>query len=108
MLIYLTAPYRHKNISVINTRRIKISEKTTELINDGHIVFSPALFNNVVNNNSSYKLSLKKWHSHNLEIMKLCSKLIVLCLDKWEYSKYIIMEISLAENLNIPIEYMDP
>jgi hypothetical protein len=47
------------------------------------------------------------WGGYNRTMLMLASKVVVLRIDGWATSKGVTAEIALAEELGIPIEYID-
>lgn len=107
ILAYLACPYNHPDPSVKEERHHLVNFEAAQLIADGIFVVSP-----LTHNIPLFKTGLRQgwdlWKSYDFTIIKRCDKLIVLKLNGWELSKGVADEIAYAQELNLPVEYLDP
>lgn len=107
MVAYLACPYTHKDPRVQQKRFRLVSLTSRALLQQGIHVYSP-ITHNVPINNLGFNGDWLKWSAFDHEMLSRCDKLIVLKLDGWEESKGVQAEIKKAQELNLPIEWMEP
>lgn len=107
MLVYLAAPYTHKDPNVIEERMRQFYAVDAHLISQGIFTVSPLLKDPIV---QQYDIpgTWDYWKNYSHALLSVCNKMIVITIDGWEESVGVQAEIEIATNLNIPIEYMSP
>lgn len=101
--IYLAIPY-----SGMAEHSFKTANKVAaELMNLGFIVFSPISHSHPIASQCSVPGDWSYWEKFDTEFLKWCDKVIVVKLKGWEKSKGVAAEISIANDLNKPVEYLD-
>lgn len=106
---YLAIPYSDEDFFVEKHRFIVANKIAAALIMDGRIIFSPISHCHPLRV-YGYGLpgSWKYWKKYAYEFLKSSKKLIVIKLDGWEKSVGVQGEINIANELELPIEYIDP
>lgn len=103
MKIYLALPYTGmENISFIRANR-----KAADLINDGHIVFSPISHSHHISLQCDIPGNWETWINLNRSFIEWCDEVWIYCLEGWAQSKGISREIKIADELGKPVKYID-
>lgn len=105
---YLAIPYTHDNIFVKHFRAEVSNYIASELTKQGRIIFAPI--------SAWHHLAIKYGLPGNFEYWKeldeqfICAskKIIVVMLDGWRESKGINLEMTIAKENGVPIEFLDP
>jgi len=109
MLVYLATPYSHKEPFVRHERFEKVNEVAARLMEDGYAVFSPISHSHPIEQHmTADQQSWEFWERQDVPILKACDQLFVLMLDGWKESVGVRAEIEKANELNLPIFYLDP
>lgn len=103
-LVYLASPYSHNNPAVREMRYEMARIVTSNLIQEGHAVFSPIVYGKPME--KVIGTDYLSWKNLNDTILAVCSSMIVLTLDGWEDSKGIAYELKFAKGRKIPVTYM--
>ena len=106
MKIYLAAPYSHQHSQVRELRFKLINVKAAELINQGHIVFSPISHSHPIAVQESLPLAADFWQTMNESFIDWCDAVYVFMLDSWEKSKGTQSEIEYAKKTGKPVIYI--
>jgi hypothetical protein len=108
-MIYLASPYQHPDPRVRRRRFEAACQAAAKLMLRGEVVFSPIAHSHNIARYLPPK-GLDFWLNHDLPILRICNRLVVLCLSGWESSEGIEREIGEAEAkmYGMPVEYMDP
>lgn len=107
-MIYLGAPYSHKNPEVMLERYYKITEYTADLMKKGYAVFSPITYGKPIADLHDLPHTYEFWLSFDLKMLEACSEFWVLQLDGWEESKGLKAEIEFAKENKITTFYTPP
>jgi len=106
-IIYLASPYSHPEAAVRQYRYEQACKAAAWLMKQGGLVFSPIAHSHPIATNATLPLDWQYWKKFD-EVMLLNAKtLAVLKLDEWEKSTGIKAEIEIAEDLSIPIIYLE-
>ena len=103
---YLACPYMHENPVIVAARVDLATQKAAELMMEGYNVYSPLTHSDPIAPfiPEKHQWDYDFWLSRDLQIIRRCvDELHVLCLDGWEESKGVGMELDEAEKLGIPI-----
>ena len=104
-IAYLACPYQHED-PIIKALRLDIVTEVAALFHSkGQYVFSPLTHNHPLIQKGIAQ-TWDTWRHFDLELLERCDKLLVLSLPGWEISKGVEAEITHANNLNIPIEFL--
>ena len=106
-MIYLASPYSHDDPSVRELRFQAACRATAELINQGHVVFSPIVYGHPLTKHG-VATEWTAWESFARKQIAIADEMLVLCVDGWEDSAGIREEIYLAEISNTPIDSLSP
>lgn len=104
-MIYIAAPYNHKDQSVRADRFNEVNRYCGKLINKGYIIFSPISHSHPIYEEFNCKLKID-WLQYDSYFLRFCSEMHVLKLDNWKKSVGIKFEVDLAKQLQIPIFYI--
>lgn len=94
----------------LRTRRFKKAcRKAAELMQAGHVVFSPIAHSHSIEKEAPGVSGTTGdfWLEQDLKILSKCDKLFVYKMENWEHSRGIAREIAFAEANGIPVEYLD-
>ena len=103
---YIASPYTHLDPEVRKLRYELVLEYTQKLVEQGHVCFSPIVYGHLLVVNTNLPFDFEYWKAFNDTIIGVSTRMIVLTIDGWEESAGIAYEISLAQSLGIPIEYV--
>lgn len=107
-LIYLAVPYSHPDPAVRLARFETVNKHAATMMQNGLHIFSPISHTHPIALAGSLPLGWEFWRAYDRAILQVCSKLVVLCLDGWHESKGVKGEIEIADELGIPVEFIDP
>lgn len=108
IVVYLAAPFSHPDDAVKQQRFDNINKAAHVLFEQGLAVYSPISMCWPIAKAHGMPTDFAWWGWYNRLMISRCDKLIVLKLDGWEESIGVQAEIKIAEELGIPVEYMDP
>lgn len=80
-LVYLATPYSHKDPNIRQSHPITLA--------------------------GGLPLGWEYWEEYDRIILSVCSKVLVFCQNGWEKSTGVAAEIKIANELGIPVEYVD-
>lgn len=106
-LIYFAQPYSHIDPKVMEERFQLGAKKAAELMVQGNIIFSPISMCHPMAVYGKLPGGWDFWEKFDRTFLSCCHKLIVYRLPGWETSKGVTAEIKIAQEMNIPIEYID-
>ena len=72
------------------------------------VVFSPISHSHPIAKDAGIDLMWSGWYEQDVAILRLCQKLYVLMIPGWDTSVGVRNEITLAKDLGMPIEYLNP
>jgi len=106
-LVYLACPYSHPDPAVRFMRAQLASLTAAELMREGSPVFSPLSHSHMMSENGGLPDEWAFWERVDRPILRQCERMIVLKLDGWDKSVGVAAEIKIADELDIPIEYIE-
>ena len=108
MIIYLAGPYTHPEESVRNQRAEALTRIAAELMQDGHIIFSPITHGHSVTQHLPPERACDKafWMSQCIPMLSVCTKLVVVMLPGWVESTGVQHEIDVATQQGMQILYI--
>ena len=106
-IIYLAAPYSHKDKAVMQDRFEWVSAVCAELMKKGYVVFSPITYSHQLSIDHSLPCNWEFWKNIDETFLKVCDGMLVLTLDGWEESVGLKAEVELAIKKAIPIKGID-
>jgi hypothetical protein len=106
-LIYLAAPYSHKNKDVMIERFLRINKVAAKLMAQGNYIFSPISHTHPIAEAGELPRGWEFWKGYDEEMISHCSSLYVLTLEGWQESTGVNAEVELAAVWEIPISFID-
>lgn len=104
-MIYISAPYSHKDKNVVEKRMSAVYEHFATLMLKGHVPVSPLMAHAVVKKHPVPSDSVF-WENYSLKLLSKCDEMLVLMLDGWEESSGVQYEIAYCLNNDIPFDYV--
>lgn len=104
---YMAAPYSSPEPNEVEDRYRACMKKQAELVLAGECVFSPighSHYLEVVTGKQPHEF----WMGLDRPLLRHASKLYVLMLPGWQYSRGVKEEMDIAAACGIPIEYLEP
>jgi len=102
-LIYLACPYTGNEEENFKA----VSKKAAELMNQGMTIFSPIAMAHPMATFGKLPGNWEFWEKFDKDYLSCCHQLIVYRLPGWEKSKGVQAEIKIAQEMGIPIEYIN-
>jgi len=106
-LTYLATPYSHPDSEIREQRFRVVNLVAGKLMDAGHLIYSPISHTHPIAIEYNLPVTWEFWEQQCLAYLKLSERLIVLMQDGWKESVGVAGEIRIAEQLGIPIEYID-
>jgi len=113
-LIYLAVPYSYKDSDPAKVMAVKeerfqaVNKVAAKLMAEGNYIFSPISHTHPIALAGSLPGDWQYWEGYDRCILSSCKKLMVLRLPGWETSTGVTEERKIAEELGIPVEFIDP
>ena len=107
-LVYLAGPYSHPSPTVRQRRFEALNLAAGNLMRSGVLVFSPISHSHPIAEAGELPLGWDFWEQFDRAHLSNCHKVIVLMLDGWRDSKGVAAEIAIAEEMGLPVEFMEP
>ena len=107
-LIYLATPYSHPSAFTRLTRFNAVNKAASELMRQGLHIYSPISHTHPIALAGDLPLGWEFWQAYDRAILEACCKVIVLRLPGWQESKGVAGEIAIANEMKIPMEFLDP
>lgn len=106
-LIYLAAPYSHKDRSVMVERFLRINKVAAKLMERKAFVFSPISHTHPIADAGTLPRGWEFWEEYDTIMISRCTGMFVLTIDGWQESKGVTAEIKIAQKLGLPIDYIN-
>ena len=106
-LVYLAVPYSHPDPKMKEWRFAEANKMAAKLMKTGIIVFSPISHCHSIAKHNALPTNWEFWKHFDSAYLSCANKLFVLMLDGWETSVGVTEEIKIANELGIPIEYIE-
>ena len=108
-MIYLASPYSHTDPKVRTARASAAAIVTARLIAEGRDVISPIAHGQPIEAvDPERTITDARWYEYGCALLRCCDAVMVLKIDGWKESKGVQLEIALAKELALPVEYFDP
>lgn len=107
-IYYLACPFTDSDRAVKIYRFEKANQKAAELMSKGWFVYSPITHCWPIAQAGKLPSDWEFWEGLDRTFLSVCKKMLVLCLDGWKESVGVQAEIKIAEELGLPIEYINP
>lgn len=107
--IYLSSPYSHHDAEVREARFVAACRAAAKLIQEGLVIYSPIAHSHPIEVHGMKQIeSSAFWKRQDVPMLRHASELLVLRLPGWEDSAGIKWEVEMANDLYLPVSYMDP
>lgn len=108
MIEYLALPYSDDSEDMMCWRADVSDFIFSELSKEGRSLYAPISSAHHVAKKYGMPRDWKFWKKLDEEFLSVCGKIIVIMLPGWEASVGLTAELKLAEELGLPIEWLDP
>lgn len=107
-MVYLASPYSHPDAIVREDRFKQICAIAGKLMEDGNVIFCPiAMSHPIALAHPVLPTDWLYWETFDTEFIRASEKLIVAMMDGWESSTGVNAEIAIANEIGIPVEYLE-
>jgi hypothetical protein len=108
-LSYLACPYTHKDHAVMVDRFQKANKASARYMANGEYIYSPISHTHPIAEAAEGTLPRHWdfWEGYDRTMISCCDRLLVLTIDGWKESKGVQAEIKIAEEMGLPIEYIE-
>jgi hypothetical protein len=106
-LVYIAVPFSSPDKEVMESRFRDVNLASHILFDKGIAVFSPISMCWPIAKQCGMPTDFGWWAWFNRLTLSRCDRLMVLRIPGWEESVGVQGEIKIAEELDIPVEYMD-
>lgn len=110
-LIYLASPYTSTHEAVIERRVKQTQFAAAELIEAGHLIFSPVVHSHPLSEHISFDSTntpgaMSEWMDYDKAMIDKADEVWVLCLDGWDESLGVEAEIEHARKQDKPVHFV--
>lgn len=106
-MIYLASPYSHEDPAIMQERFNQVERLTIHMLKQNIVVFSPIVYCHEMAIKADFPRDAGFWQELNAAFLRLSSRLVVMRLPGWDTSRGVQWEISMAEALQIPVDYFE-
>lgn len=110
--IYLASPYSDPDPKVVEDRVRRVSRITAQLIQQGHLVFSPIVYSHPLKDLIDFDPFnfgwVSQWMDFDTAMLADADELWILKIPGWESSRGCDLEMTYALDHGIPIHFVDP
>lgn len=106
-LTYLAVPYSHHDPSVRRDRFRAANQAAGMLMSGGHIVFSPISHTHPIADECALPTGWDYWGAFDRAYLSVSARVVVLMIDGWRESVGVSAEITIANEMGIPVEYLE-
>ena len=107
-LVYLACPYSDPDSEIMRRRFRSANVAAAWLMANGNLVLSPISHSHPIACAGGLPRDFAYWEAYDRALLACCRKMVVLMLDGWKESVGVQAEIKIAEEMLMPIEYMEP
>ena len=107
-VIYFASTYSSKEPDLVQERYKLACQRVANLVAKGYVVFSPIIYGHTLIDYHEMPGDWEFWKNFCQSFLVKCDEMIVFKLEGWDKSTGILAEIDLANQLNIPITYIEP
>lgn len=107
-IVYLACPYSHPDPDVRERRFHAVNYAAGVLMSEGKLVFSPISHTHPIAVAHDLPRGWDFWHAYDRAFLEISERVLVLMIDGWKESTGVQAEIAIAQELGVPIEYLDP
>ncbi len=105
--VYLASPYSHESHAIMERRFNDVCGVAANLMRSGVLVFSPIAHTHPIAVHGELPRGWEFWEKYDVVMIRNAEKVFVLKMRGWETSKGVQAEIKIAQELGIPVEYID-
>lgn len=102
-MIYLASPYYHPDPLIMKTRYLLAKQATVGLLSQDIWVYSPIVHNHPLEMIREHEF----WMRYDLDMLRRCDSLLVLDIPGWKESKGVGIEIDIAKQLGMGIDFVN-
>ena len=106
-MIYLASPYSDRDEAVMEQRFDAVCRKAGELMNAGHVVYSPIAHCHPIAVRVGLPRDWEFWRKFDREMLQGATSFLVLKLPGWEQSSGIAGERKIAESMGLVVGYIE-
>lgn len=106
--IYLATPYSHPDPDVRIERFESVNKVAADLMNEGHLVFSPISHTHPIALAGDLPKGWEFWKEYDRTFIEWCDEVHILMLDGWEDSKGVTGEKHIAREMGKPVHFVTP
>jgi hypothetical protein len=106
-MIFVSVPYSHTYPEIVELRVKVLSIYCGQLMKNGIITTSPVLFGVTLLKHYNLPSDFGYWSELSYQYLELCSEIHVLLMDGWKESSGVQGEIERANELGIPIKFIN-
>lgn len=106
-LIYLACPYSHDDPQVRQKRFESATKVAATLTKAGHHVYSPITVGHTLCQYADVPCDWEFWEANDRIYLSISKAVFVLMLPGWETSTGVQAEIKIADDMGLPVEYID-
>lgn len=107
-LIYLSLPYSHENLFVVEARIDAFVKIAAQVEREGQFHAVSALFNQLLlDHGQRLPRDTEFWLSYSRSLVGASERLAVIRLPGWDSSKGVLAEIDYANDSDKPVEFWD-
>lgn len=107
-MIYLACPYSDPDPAVMEQRFDAVCRKAGELMNQGHVVYSPIAHCHPIATRVDLPRTWDFWERFDREMLRNAREIWILKLPGWETSAGVKAERQIAIELGIPVREIEP
>lgn len=106
-LAYIAAPYSDPNPAIIAARMAAFDEVIAVLLRKGERFPISPLMNHSILGKHSIPGNWEFWQHYSLRLLARCDEMVIIRLPGWDQSTGVTGERALAQNLSLPISFID-
>lgn len=106
-MIYLASPYSSPIEGAAQLRFEKAQRFAAHCLSQNIHVFSPIVYAHELAALSGMRTDAQFWARFNIDMIRYCEALFIYCIQGWDQSKGIKLELNLAKTLSIPVAYWE-
>jgi len=104
---YLASPYSHPDASVRLLRFHRVVREAAKLMAAGEAIFCPIAHSHPIDHALPAIEGHDFWMRQDIPILRHAAQVAVLMLEGWQASKGMARELQIADELYIPIRYIE-
>lgn len=105
--IYLSTPYSHESPNMRYRRFQDANRVAAKLMLDGNVVFSPISHSHPISICMDNSIDGDFWLRQDLPFLRWADEMVVIKQPGWEESAGVQAEIEMANELSLPIRYLE-